>query len=250
MLAPGDRASQHSIREAAGFRRQWCRRRLHDQQGQTSMRRTFHTIILGAAALAFTATGASAQTIGFKLGAGFANMTSDALGVTSQSITGFAGGGHIRFGGRIGLQAELLSVTKGANFRGGADLTGDSDVRFEYVEIPVLLHVPLTMGMVAPYVFAGGAVGLEVRCRITPADGPEVGSERDCGDDTATGTNSTDWGLVGGAGIRFPLGPGSALVEGRYTHGLRTINTSGADNWRHRVPTVMVGYEIPLVRTF
>lgn len=214
------------------------------------MRRTMYTFAALTAAFAFAATGASAQTIGFKLGAGFANMSTDASGVSTESITGFAGGGHIRFGlgGRIGLQAELLSVTKGANFRG----TGPGfDLRFEYVEIPVLVHIPLTLGAVAPYVFGGAAVGLEVRCRIAPAGGTSSAQE-DCSDGTGGfDRNNPDFGLVGGAGISMMMGPGSIIAEGRYTAGMRNINAvSGGADLRHRVPTVMIGYEIPLVRTW
>jgi hypothetical protein len=145
------------------------------------MRRTLKTIIACSAALAITATGASAQTIGFKLGAGFANMADDRADVTTSGITGFAGGGHIRFGlgGRIGLQAELLSVTKGADFTGHG--AANNDLSFEYVEIPVVAHIPLTLGNVAPYVFGGGAVGLQVRCRITPTGGAST-AQRDCPD--------------------------------------------------------------------
>jgi len=219
------------------------------------MRRTLYTFAALTAAFAFAATGASAQTIGFKLGAGFANMSTDANNVTTESITGFAGGGHIRFGlgGRIGLQAELLSVTKGANFRGtGAGAADGFDLRFEYVEIPVLIHIPLTLGAVAPYVFGGPAIGLEVRCRVAPAGGTSS-AQQDCSDAVAGGfdRSSPDFSLVGGAGISLMMGPGSVIAEARYTAGMRNINahTDGAD-MRHRVPSVMLGYEIPLVRTW
>jgi hypothetical protein len=212
------------------------------------MRRTLSTIIACSAALAITTTGAAAQTIGFKLGAGFANMADDRAGVTTDGITGFAGGGHIRFGGRIGLQAELLSVTKGANFSGPGGAS--YDMRFEYVEIPVVAHIPLTLGNVAPYVFGGGAVGLQVRCRITPTGGTST-QQRDC-PDQGVGTfdpQTTDFSLLGGAGIAIGMGPGSVIVEGRYTVGMRNIDRTTTDrNLRHRVATIMAGYEIPLVR--
>ncbi|HSJ23565.1 MAG TPA: porin family protein [Longimicrobiales bacterium] len=209
------------------------------------MRRTFSMITACATALVLSAGAASAQTIGFKLGAGFPNMSIDDSGISSSSITAFAGGGHIRFGlgGRIGLQAELLSVTKGADVTDGADT---DEYRFEYVEIPVLVHIPLTLGAVAPYVFGGGAVGLEVRCRVAP----EGGSQTNCSDEGIS-TNSPDWGLVGGAGLAMAMGPGSVLLEGRYTYGLRNIfDAATAPDVRHRVPTVMIGYELPLVRSW
>jgi hypothetical protein len=216
--------------------------------------RTLKTIAAVTAAFAIGATGASAQTIGFKLGAGFANMTTDQAGVTAEGITGFAGGGHLRMGlgQRLGLQLEVLSVTKGANFRGSA--LNDYDLRFEYVELPVTVHVPLTMGGVAPYVFGGAAVGLEVRCRVTPvAGGGAAGVERDCGDGGVGQLNraSPDFSLLGGAGLALAVGPGSVIVEGRYTAGMRNINDAAAGpNMRNRVATIMAGYELPLVRSW
>jgi hypothetical protein len=214
------------------------------------MRRTFTTIIACGAAIAFSASAASAQTIGFKLGAGFANMSTDQANVTTDGITGFAGGGHIRFGlgGRIGVQLELLSVTKGANFSGTAGLN-NYDLRFEYVEIPVLVHIPLTLGGVAPYVFGGGALGLEVRCRLTPTGTTGTGVEQDC--DNQFDRSSPDFSLVGGGGLAFAMGPGSVIVEGRYTAGMRNINAAaGGSDMRHRVASIMAGYELPLVRAW
>jgi hypothetical protein len=215
------------------------------------MRRTITTIIAVGAAISFSAADTAAQTIGFKLGAAFADMSTDQTGVSTSRNTGFVGGGHIRFGlgNRIGLQAELLSVTKGANFSGG---NTNRDLRFEYVEIPVLVHVPLTMGGVAPYVFGGGAVGLEVKCRIAPTGGTSS-QQQDCSDANIGrfDRSSPDFSLVGGAGIAIAMGPGSVIVEGRYTAGMRNINaTAGGADMRHRVASVMAGYEIPLVRSW
>jgi hypothetical protein len=220
------------------------------------MRRIYTPVIAALAAMTFLTAGAQAQTIGFKLGAAFADMSSDAATeISTERITGFSGGGHIRFGlgTRIGLQAELLSVTKGANFTGLLP-TESFDYRFEYIEIPITVFVPLTTGSVAPYVFAGPAIGLEIRCRVTPR-GTVTGAdtERDCSD-SGVGSierRSPDISLVGGAGLGFAMGPGAVLIEGRYTAGLRAINentAAGAGDLRHRVITVMAGYEIPLGR--
>jgi hypothetical protein len=216
------------------------------------MRRTFTTLIACTAALSFGTSSAAAQTIGFKLGAAFSNMAVD--DATTSGITGFSGGGHMRFGlgGRIGVQLELLSVTKGANLT-GTGTQNNVDYRFEYVEIPVLVHVPLTAGMAfAPYVFGGAAVGIEVRCRVTPT-GTTAGVERDCGDAGTGALNrrSPDLGLVGGGGLAFAMGPGSVIIEGRYTAGMRSINDDAAGrDMRHRTTSIMAGYELPLVRSW
>lgn len=204
--------------------------------------RSFTRMILTAAlVLGAAASSVQAQTIGFKLGAAFPNLDFD--GETTDRMTTFAGGGHIRFGfaGRLGLQAEILSLTKGARVQ---DTPNEVDFRLEYVEIPVLLHVPLTMGTsFAPYVFAGPSIGLEVRCRVSGG-----GVTADCEDNA--NRRSTDLGIHAGAGLAFAMGPGALLIEGRYNHGLSNLNEGTGGAVRTRTPAVMVGYEIPLGRTW
>jgi opacity protein-like surface antigen len=206
------------------------------------MRRIYATLLVCAAALTVSATAAEAQTLGFKLGASFSTLSIDDAATTQNSITGFIGGGHIRFGmtDRIGLQAELLSVTKGADISS----TPAFDLRLEYIEVPLLLHLPLTIGVnFSPYVFGGPSVGFEIRCRTTVA-----GVTADCGDADAFARNSTDFGLTAGGGFAFAMGPGALLLEGRYTWGLSDISRAEDVTIRNRSGAVMAGYEIPLGR--
>src|SRR5688500_1028871 len=170
------------------------------------MRRIHVAIALCIGVLFSTAQAVSAQTIGFKLGASMSKVVSDPDN-DLDGRTGFAGGGFIRFGfGRIGIQPEILTVTKGYD-----DDTAGS-LELEYVEIPVLLHLPITMGSTfAPYVIAGPSFGLEVGCEF---EGP-TGVEIDC-DDSSTGAlndrSSTDIGLTAGGGLAFAMGPGAILL--------------------------------------
>lgn len=210
------------------------------------MRRISTTILALAAALALTAPG-HAQTIGFKLGASLANWdVSDAEDVGLNSITGFAGGGFVRFGlGRLGIQAELLSITKGTEF----DDTGTDDdgkVSLEYVEIPLLLHLPLMVGQsFAPYLIAGPSVAFEIGCDFK-AEGIEI--ECDDPDGDIVERETTDFGLSVGGGLAFAMGPGAVLVEGRYTWGLTNLNSGTGPEIKNRNALLMAGYEIPLGR--
>jgi hypothetical protein len=208
------------------------------------MRRVYSTFFACAAAFALSATAAQAQTLGFKLGASFATLSIDDAATTQNSITGFIGGGHIRFGltDRLGLQAELLSVTKGADITAG---TPDFDLRLEYIEVPLLLHLPLMMGAnFSPYLIGGPSIGFEIRCRTTIAGGVTA----DCGDADAFARNSTDFGVTAGGGFAFAMGPGALLLEGRYTWGLSDISRADDITIRNRSGAVMAGYEIPLGR--
>jgi len=217
------------------------------------MRRFSTVIIAGAAALAVSASSVDAQTIGFKLGASMSKFSSDGTTDVYDFMTSFAGGGFVRFGfGRLGIQPEILSVTKGAEIDGGGTGGEDASYKIEYVEVPVLLHLPLTYGAsFAPYVMGGPAFGFDIGCEESLG-----GTETDC-DDVTDGflseRKSIDIGLSAGGGLAFAMGPGAVLVEGRYTWGLTNINDSAVPDpidVKNRSILLLAGYSIPLGRGF
>jgi hypothetical protein len=202
------------------------------------MRRFYFAIALGTAVL-LTASPASAQTIGFKLGASMSKIvtTPDS---DLDGLTAFAGGGFVRFGfGRIGIQPEILTLTKGHDEPAGR-------LELEYIEVPVLLHLPLSMGsMFAPYVIAGPAFGFEVGCQV--GDG-ETECD-DAGSAAPQNRKSTDIGITAGGGLAFAMGPGAVLLEARYNWGLTDIaDIEGDDGMKNRYAAFFVGYSIPLTR--
>ena len=208
--------------------------------------RRINTMLFGvAAALALSAAAAPAQTIGFKLGASIASQKFDPDVADFKSLTGFVGGGLIRFGsGRLGIQLEALSVTKGSKAETPTGAEGET--RLEYVEIPLLLHLPLTTGgSFAPYIVAGPSLGFEISCTT---QGPGSG-EADCDETNPDRDKKIDFGVGGGLGVAFAAGPGAVLLEGRYTLGLSNIATEGSTvEIKNRTILIMAGYEIPLGR--
>jgi len=207
------------------------------------------SIAFGAAlafsALAVSANGAQAQDmeIGFKLGAAFANFSNpfEPGEPDPQSITTFAGGGHLRFGlsPSISLQPELLFMRKGAD--AGDNIEGH--VEIDYAEIPVLLRFDIPTGGVgfSPFLYAGPYAAFEVACKLE--DG---GVEVDCEDGEH---ESFDYGAVFGAGLGFAAGPGRLVVEGRYDLGLQNLTTDSNDpEQKNRAIGLFVGYAVPLGR--
>jgi hypothetical protein len=200
------------------------------------------TAIVAAAAFAvFGASDIGAQTIGFKVGASFANwdVEDDLGGPDTDQFSAFMGGGFIRFGlGRIGFQPELLVVTRGTDF---VDI---GRVKVDYVEVPVLLVLPLTSGVgIAPYVFGGPSVAFEIGCKFQE-EGTDASDDCDAAD--IDPRKSTDFGLTAGAGLELPLGPGAILIEGRYNWGLSNVSDFPATEIKSRTPAVLAGYSIPL----
>jgi opacity protein-like surface antigen len=201
------------------------------------------SIALGActALLLATAPTLDAQTIGFKLGASMSKMVTDPDN-DLDGLTAFAGGGFVRFGfGRIGIQPELLTVTR------GYDDDSFGSLKLEYIEIPVLIHLPLSLGTsFSPYVVAGPSLGIEVGCEVEFGD-----IEGDCDDEGGEGDDdrsSTDIGITAGGGLAFNMGPGALLLEGRYTWGLTDLSDVEGVSTKSRWALLTVGYAIPLSR--
>jgi hypothetical protein len=162
------------------------------------------------------------------------------------TTTGF--GFHVRFHfGRVALQPELQVVT-----RGGKQSVTDSEdeqLRLEYLELPVLLVLPVRIGELEPYAFGGGMLALEIRCKwIVKESG--LRSTFGCDNPDAfevPDRNSIDYGVVAGAGVSYPIGSGRLLFEARHTWGLRNIVGAPAGlELRHRTIAVGIGYTIPI----
>lgn len=203
------------------------------------------TIVAAAAAFALVgASNAGAQTIGFKVGASFAKWDFETAtgGEDLETLTAFMGGGFVRFGlGRVGLQPELLVVTRGGEYPAEA-FEGDAKLKVDYIEVPVLLIVPLTMGTgVAPYVFGGPSFAFEINCKVETSAVSGDASE-DCSDNDLR--ESTDIGATAGGGLSFPMGPGDLFVEGRYNWGLTNLAKGEGTEIKSRTGAVLAGYSI------
>jgi hypothetical protein len=196
----------------------------------------------------FQAHKAEAQTIGFKLGQSWSKLDVDPQDQdeTLDQLSAFGGGGFIRFGfAGLALQAEVLALTKGTKEEDEAG-AGDAELKLEYIEVPITAMFSLGNG---PYVFAGPTFAFETGCELESSDETvEVPCENDT-DPDAINRKKLDIGVTGGVGFQFPAGPGSILVEGRYTHGLTNLNdsaTSDTQKIRNRSFAAFAGYAIPI----
>lgn len=162
-----------------------------------------------------------------------------------DSFVSTAFGGHARFRfGRIALQPELQMVSRGARASGSSL---EERMRLDYMEIPLMLVVPATVGSFEPYVFGGPMISLETRCRSIIEEN-NLKTNFDCDDTTAGSSfdrNLFDYGASAGAGVSHGLGSGRVLLEGRYTWGLRNIRDGeGGMEVRNRSLVFSIGYAI------
>jgi hypothetical protein len=218
--------------------------------------RPFRPLIVAAACAALVTTSLQAQspTIGFKLGPSFSTLSSDE-DEGQKTLTKFTGGGFIRFDmGRLGLQPELMYVTKGAKASEiEQGVTFDMEMQLDYIEIPVLFVLPFGTGAgIAPHVYAGPAFAFEVGCSLSASGGGfNVSLECDDADAEFDGDRRKfDVGAMVGGGISVPMGPGAVLLEGRYNFGLMNLMKDSNETVRNRSGAVLVGYSIPIGRSF
>jgi Outer membrane protein beta-barrel domain len=210
------------------------------------MKKLFAAFLCVLALSAFQPGSAAAQSIGFKVGPTWSKIDVDPDEDTDNTmLTSFGGGGFVRFAfSGLALQLEVLAVTKGSKVE-DPETDDDLQVRLGYIEVPLTAVFALGNG---PYIFAGPAIGFEISCKaeLTLAGHSEKAK---CDDDAADifERKKTDFGVVGGAGLQFRMGPGSLLVEGRYTHGLTNLVAGGGDDKvRNRSYAAFAGYAIPL----
>ena len=140
----------------------------------------------------------------------------------------------------LGLQGELLYVSKGFSWgeTQGLDEAGNPTGTVETLQVVDYLEIPLLLrgawpsrGPVVPAVVAGPAVSFKVRERIK-VTGAVKGSEK------TDSFDSSDVGVTVGGELRFRTGPGSSLIEARYTQGLAGV----LGEEKNRAFTIMAGY--------
>ncbi len=208
-----------------------------------------------AAAAPLAGQAAGGLEIGAKVG-----FTSSTLDVETTDpievdrLTGFGGGGYLRIPlGPVALQPELLWLRKGASLSSSAFGDFSADLKLDYVEIPLLLVIPVSQqGGVSPYFFGGPTIAFEAACEVSvEGGGIDLSADCDEGDEVNVGEErkKTDLGIALGASHRIPAGGGGVLLEGRYTHGFTNLDDSAdPDTIKNRSIAVLFGYSFPLGR--
>jgi len=131
-----------------------------------------------------------------------------------KSRVGFCAGIFLEFNlGRIlTIQPEVLYTMKGAEATlAEGVLTGTGKLRFDYLEIPILLKVRIPTGDVHPFVFAGPAIGFNLKAAFQDI----TGSSSD-----VAGMNKVDYSAVFGGGLQLGR---SIHIDARYTLGLQKL---------------------------
>jgi hypothetical protein len=175
------------------------------------MKKLLSVLAIGAfvALLVVPQTASAGVKFGIKGGANIANVNGDFMeGLEDwKSTIGFCGGIflELNFGRVLTIQPEVLYTMKGAN-------TGDGKLKFDYIEIPVLLKLRIPISSVHPFVFAGPAFGFNLKALI---EGYKI-------DDMP----SSDYSAVFGGGLQLGR---SVHIDVRYTMGLQKLEIPDID---------------------
>jgi len=200
----------------------------------------FKSIIL-ASALLFTGTLTWAQ-IGIKAGINIASLSQDPDEDTyndykAVSILGFQGGltFELPIAGPLAIQPELLFIQKGGKSEFIIDDNNKliSTVRYNYLEVPILLKLKLgsTDGEgIGFYILGGPFVGYvfsgKSKQELTVL-GTTTATDKDIDfDDEDFEEKRVDWGASFGAGLHF----GKIFVDARYNLGINNLLDDDADN--------------------
>jgi hypothetical protein len=169
------------------------------------MKNLWKILMIGAfaAMLVFPQTAAAGVKLGIKGGANIANVNGNFTGELSnwKSTVGFCAGIFLELNlGRIlTIQPEVLYTVKGAD-------AGTGKLKFDYLEIPVLLKIRIPTGSLHPFVFAGPAFGFSLKAVI---DGIKIED-----------MPKSDYGAVLGGGLQLGR---SIHIDARYTMGLQKL---------------------------
>jgi len=201
------------------------------------------------------AVGANAQSsalpmpprrFGFTLGANSATVGgSDAQDAGRR--TGLLAGALavLPFSATLAFQPEVAFTSKGASVADPQDPGFSGALKMTYLEIPALLRFELAAATAGPhpFIYAGPALAFKTSCDFE-VKGPGVSASSSCDNpDVNVKVNSTDFSLIGGAGIAFRTGGRTVGVAVRYDHSLSKISDQG--DIKHRVISILGTIEFP-----
>ncbi|HET7586386.1 MAG TPA: porin family protein [Gemmatimonadaceae bacterium] len=172
---------------------------------------------------------------GIVAGANFANVTGDDFD-DGDNRTGFMAGvtGTFHFTRMFALNTGLLFSQEGSK-----DPNSDLAIHENMLQLPILARVafPTSTGKVTPFIEAGPTAAFSLSCKFTDGD-----DDVDCDDFTGTDVKKFEFGVAGGAGLRFNAGTHAIEVGGRYQQAL-TDALKDADA-KNKVISVFAGFTI------
>lgn len=127
---------------------------------------------------------------------------------------------------RFALKTDLLYSTQGNRFTlKEKDLRSTTTHRFNYLQLPILVKYNLTHGRFKWFINAGPYIAylLSVKYIFLNPDRVETSFYIDSDKEGWNKINKIDFGICGGTGLIFRLGPGDIILEARQNVGFRNV---------------------------
>ena len=222
------------------------------------MRRVLLAAMAGLLIVALD-TAAMAQgsklAVGPMIGLDFATWGgSDAGGVGSR--TGYVAGGFLSvpLGQLFWIRPEAYFAQKGwEQVEQGVTVTFKTD----YIEVPVLvgLTIPVQGSGIRPVIYAGPSISFSLGCKVSGEQGG-TSVDIDCDDPQITNIlgepiqiTGTDFGILFGGGLGFPVGPGQLALGVRYNVGLsKILDVTGSPDVKNRALSITAEFGFPIGR--
>lgn len=179
---------------------------------------------------------------------------------SQKSQTGLVAGVGVNVGisESFSVQADLLYTQRGARYEQTTQVpflgavTTKGSLRLNYLDIPVLGRYTFGGDDLKFYVNAGPAIGIGLSGKST-LEAPGInfnsnvnfGTEPDNNTGNETYVRRIDFGIQSGAGVLYPVGPGSLNLDLRYSLGLANVDSKPSDV-KHRMFVVSLGYQLPI----
>jgi hypothetical protein len=153
--------------------------------------------------------------------------------------------------GPLTLAPELYYAQKGAeNFQSRLAAGEPAEVSLSYVEVPVLLRLPIPVGSgrFQPYLAGGPVFGWQLDCEVRAG---ASGAREDCGQllggaqQLEETLRNFEQGIMFGAGVAFEViqGLGAITLDARYARGLsRLSDDANGPEIQNRALSLLLGY--------
>lgn len=173
-----------------------------------------------------------AQRIGIVAGGTFSQLHGlDNVQAKNRTGTMFGASLTVPLSGRMAVQPELLFINKGAELHFDS---GTSDIKLDYVEIPLLLRFDRGLtSLLGPHFYVGPSISFMVGCSVTVSTAPNTSS--DCSREAFFEPTTIDWGAIVGAGVDLHVGGLGVTGGARYGVGLANISKDDGPALEQRV---------------
>lgn len=193
----------------------------------------FRAAVTTAALIPLLTTPMQAQRIGLVAGGTFSQLRGlDNVNAKNRTGTMFGVALTLPMSGRVAVQPELLFINKGSRFNTGSG--GNSNIRLDYLEIPMLLRFDRSVtSALSPHLYVGPSLGFKVGCNVQVSTSP--GTSSNCTRDAFFQPTSVDWGAIVGAGVDLNVLGLGVTGGARYGVGLANISKDDGSALEQRV---------------